>query len=179
MNSVHGRADSPSKASADILILGLICENANQSKDILNLDVVIDYDSNFLYFMPVIWVLNVFEMNLLIKLAHAGLKGVLDILFHKLLHLQVNFEDIREVLEFLDLLRDLFQEFFLFYHCLFAMGSLLKLPHGFFYGACVIPYDFLHPPLKVKEHLSSCILDFGDLSEGEDVFIDLANICIF
>jgi hypothetical protein len=27
--------------------------------------------------------------------------------------LQVNFEDIREVLEFLDLLRDLIQEFFL------------------------------------------------------------------
>jgi hypothetical protein len=114
--------------------------------------------------MPLIWVLNFFEMNLLIKLCHAGLKGCQDALFHLLLHLQVNFEDIREVLEFLDLLRDLFQEILHFYHCLLAMGSLLKLSHGFFNGACVIPHDFLHPPLKVKEHLSSCILDFGGLS---------------
>jgi hypothetical protein len=39
--------------------------------------------------------------------------------------LQVNFEDIREVLEFLDLLRDLLQEFFLIDRWLFAVSSRL------------------------------------------------------
>jgi hypothetical protein len=43
----------------------------------------------------------------------------------------------------------------------------------------VIPHDFLHPLLQVGEHLSSGILDLGDLSETEDVLIDLANVCIF
>ena len=90
--------------------------NTNHSKDCLNLDVVIYYDSNFGYFIQFSWVLDVLELNLAIKLPHAGFKGVQDVLFHYLLHLQVNFEDIREVLEFCDLLRDLIKEFFLIYH---------------------------------------------------------------
>ena len=56
------------------------------------------------------------ELNLAIKLPHAGLTGVQDVIYHYLLHLQVNFEDIREVLEFCYLLRDLIKEFFLIYH---------------------------------------------------------------
>lgn len=113
MNSVHGRADCPSKPGAYVLILRLVCMNADQSKDILNFDIVFDNDCNFGYFLPFFWVLNMLKLDLGIKLPHACLEGAQDALFHQLLHLQVNFEDIREVLEFLDLLRDLIQEFFL------------------------------------------------------------------
>ena len=87
MNSVHGRADCLSKASAYILILRLVRMNANRSKDILNLDIVFNYDCNSLNFLPFFWILNVFELNLVIKLPHAGLKSCQDVLFHQLLHL--------------------------------------------------------------------------------------------
>jgi hypothetical protein len=78
--------------------------NANQSKDFLNLDIFFYYDCNFGYFLAIFWVLNVFELYLAIKLPHAGLKGAQDALFHQLLRLHVNFENIQEVRKFLDFL---------------------------------------------------------------------------
>lgn len=107
INSVHSRADCSGKVSGYVHILGLVCINADLSKYILNLDIVFDYPSNFGYFLPFFWVLNVLEIDLAIKLPHARLKGAQDALFHRFLYLQVNFEDVRKVLEFLDLLRDL------------------------------------------------------------------------
>ena len=85
MNSVHGSADCQCNASAYVLILRLVCMNANHSKDILNLDVVFDYDSNFGYFLPFSWVLM--EVDLAIKFPLVDVKGGQDSLFHQLLHL--------------------------------------------------------------------------------------------
>jgi hypothetical protein len=90
--------------------------NANQSKDILNLGVFFDYYCNFGYFLPFSWVFNLLEIDLAIKLPHAGLKGAQDSLFYQILQLKVNFEDVREVPEFLDLLLELFHKFFIVYH---------------------------------------------------------------
>jgi hypothetical protein len=52
MYSAHGGADGLGKIGAHILILGLVRMDTNRSKDVLKLDVVIDYDGNFGYLLP-------------------------------------------------------------------------------------------------------------------------------
>jgi hypothetical protein len=82
MNCVQTYADCLSKASGDILILGYVSMNADQSKNILNLDVVLNYECNFGHFLPFFWILNVLEINLDINFPHADLKSAQYSLFH-------------------------------------------------------------------------------------------------
>jgi hypothetical protein len=103
-NGVHGCADRLSKAYSHILILRLVRMYANQSKDFLNLDVVIDYDFYIGDKLPLIRVLNLLKINLARESFHTGLECGQDVPLHLFLLLQVNFKDTREVVEFLDLL---------------------------------------------------------------------------
>jgi hypothetical protein len=85
INHIQCCADCLSEATGDILILkffSMESMDADQSKDILNLDVVLNYDCNFGHSIPFFCILNVVEINLEIKFPHADLKSAQYSLFH-------------------------------------------------------------------------------------------------
>ena len=101
----------------------------NFSKDILDFFIFIDYHCNFGDFFPFFWACNVFELDLDIHLRHTALKRAFYVPYLLLLHWEVYFKDVGEVLEFVDLLGNLAKKFYILTPKLSAVSSLLQLSH--------------------------------------------------